>query len=206
MIPRRSLRLLLVTLLLAAGPAALPAQDVPTPESFFGFPVGADRKLARWDRMVEYYRLLGEASPRLQVVEMGPSTMGNPFLALFVSSPENLARLDELQRLNATLSDPRGVSDAEIEEAIARGKAVVVESMGLHATEVASSQMAVELVWDMVTRDDPEMARILDETVAILIPSFNPDGEIMVVDWYRRTVGTAYEGSGLPWLYHKYIG
>ncbi len=210
---RPSFRLTFALLALGVGgtgsvctPAGAAAQPIPTPESFFGFQMGADRKLARWDKLVEYYNLLGEQSPRLEVVDMGPTTMGNPFLALYLSSPANLARLDEFKRINATLSDPRGVSESEIDRAISEGKAVVVQSMCLHSTEVASGQMAAELMYDLVTRTDQEVMRILDNTIAIMIPCFNPDGEVMVVDWYNETVGTEYEGSGMPWLYHKYIG
>ena len=191
---------------MAVQPPEAQGQEIPSPESFFGFQMGADRKLARWDKLVEYYNLLGEQSPRLQVVDMGPSTLDNPFLVLFISSPENLANLEALRQINATLSDPRGVAQAEIDRAVAEGKAVVVPSFGLHSSEVAASQTAAELTYDMVTRDDEEMLRILDHTVAIMIPCFNPDGEIMVTDWYNETVGTEYEGAGLPWLYHHYIG
>ncbi len=201
----KRLPFLLLALSLAL-PAALRAQEIPSPEEFFGFQMGADRQLARWDKLVEYYELLGERSPRLEVVNMGPSTWGNPFLALFISSPENLSRLEELRQLNATLSDPRGATEAEIDRAVANGRAVVVQSMGLHSTEVGASQMAAELTYDMVTRDDGEMLRILDNTIAIMIPSFNPDGEIMVTDWYNRWVGSEYEATGMPWLYHPYIG
>jgi hypothetical protein len=182
------------------------AQEIPSPESFFGFQMGADRKLARWDKLVEYYTLLGDASPRLQVINMGPSTLGNPFLALFISSPENLAKLKELRQINAILSDPRNAPESEISRAIADGKAVVVQSFGLHSSEVAASQTAAELTYEMVTREDEEIRRILDNTIAIMIPCFNPDGEIMVTDWYNKTVGTEFEGAGLPYLYHHYIG
>ena len=181
-------------------------QTIPSPEEFFGFQMGTDRKLARWDKLVEYYELLGRQSARLEVVHMGPTTLGNPFLALFISSPNNLAHLEELRQINVRLNDPRGVSEENIEQAIANGKAVVVQSMGLHSSEVGSSQMAAELIYELVTRTDPEMLRILDETVAVMIPCFNPDGEIMVTDWYNENIGTDYEGSGLPWLYHHYIG
>ena len=140
---RLSFRLVVAFVALAL-PVGLGAQQIPTPEQFFGFQMGADRKLARWDKLVEYYNLLGEQSPRMEVVNMGPTTWGNPFLVLFISSPENLARLEELRQINATLSDPRGVSQAEIERAVANGKAVVVQSMGLHSTEVGASQMAAE--------------------------------------------------------------
>ncbi len=188
------------------GPAPAAAQDIPDPESFFGHAMGAEGELAHWDRLVEYYRLLGEESPRLRVVEMGPSTLGKPFLALFFSSPENLANLEEIRRMNAVLTDPRGHSEAEIERAVENGKAVVIQSYALHSTEVAASQTAAEIAWEMVTRDDEEMMRILDETVGIMIPSFNPDGTEMVAEWVDRTAGTEHQGSYLPWLYHHYIG
>lgn len=75
----------LVLAVLAQAAAPVRAQ-VTTPERFFGFRMGADRKMARWDRMVDYYNLLARESPRLKVVNMGPTTMGNPFLAVFISS------------------------------------------------------------------------------------------------------------------------
>jgi hypothetical protein len=208
-LPNRLALLLVSTVASLSGIApatAARAQEIPSPQEFFGFQMGADRQLARWDRMVEYYNLLAEQSPRLEVVNMGPSTMGNDFLVLFISSPENLSRLDKLRQINATLSDPRGVSQAAIEQAINDGKAVVTQSMGLHSSEVAATQMAAELTYDLLTRNDEDILRILDNTIAIMIPCFNPDGEIMITDWYNQTVGTEYEGASMPWLYHKYIG
>ena len=187
-------------------PVAARAQEIPSPEEYFGFPMGADRQLARWDRLVEYYDMLGAMSDRLQVVHMGPSTLGNPFLAIYVSSPENLARLEEIQELNRILQDPRGRSEAEVENAIDNGKVVFVQSYGLHSTEVAASQTAAEVMYELATRTDDEVMEILENTVAIMIPNFNPDGNIIVTDWYNRWVGTEYEGSSPPELYHHYIG
>ena len=182
------------------------SRPITSPESFFGFRMGADRKLARWDKLVEYYKLLEKQSPKIKVVDIGPSTMGAPFLVLFISSPANLAQLEQLKQINSRLSDPRGVSESEIRRLVAQGKVVIAQSMGLHASEVAASQMAAELIYDLVERTDEETARILDNTIAIMIPCFNPDGEIMVADWYNKYVGTEFEGAGLPVLYHKYIG
>jgi hypothetical protein len=203
---RRSRSLLPLLLALLLAPLAVAAQQIPSPEEFFGFEMGADRKLARWDRLVEYYELLDRESDRIEVRNVGPSTLGNPFLVVFVSSPGNLARLDELQAMNATLQDPRGASEDAVAAAIENGKAVVVQSYGLHSSEVAASQAAAEILWEMATRSDEDMLRILDETVAIMIPCFNPDGQIIVTDWYDRWVGTEYEAAGLPELYHHYIG
>jgi hypothetical protein len=197
--------LILLTLALTY-PTWTAAQQIPSPEQFFGHQMGADRQLARWDKLVEYYDMIGELSDRVRVEHMGPSTLGNPFLSIFVSSPENLANLDEIKRLNAILQDPRGHSQAEVDNAIENSKVVFVQSYGLHSTEVAASQSAAEIMYDFATRDDDGMREILDNTVSILIPAFNPDGNIIVTDWYNRWVGTEYEGSGPPELYHHFIG
>ena len=186
--------------------AALSAGDITSPEVFFGHPLGADGKLARWDRIVEYFRLLDAESDRITVIDLGPSTEGHPYLLAIITSPANHSRLESLREMNRRLADPRGLSEAEVERLIAEGKAVVSQSFGLHSSEPAGPQTAPELAYDLATRDDEETLRILDEVVHLLFPCFNPDGQIMVTDWYEKTRGTEWEGTQLPWLYHKYVG
>ncbi len=182
------------------------AQEIPSPEAFFGHEMGADRRLARWDRLVDYYETLDRLSDRIVVEQMGPSTLGHPFLVIYVSSPANLAQIDAIQRRNRILQDPRGRTEAEVRDAITNGKVVFVQSYGLHSTEVAGTQSAAEVMYDFATRDDPVIRQILDNTLSVIIPNFNPDGNHIVTDWYDRWVGTEYEGSGPPELYHHYIG
>ena len=106
-------------------------QTITSPKEFFGFDLGADYKIARWDRIVEYYKLLSSQSDRIQVTEMGPSTEGNPFLKVIITSPENFAHLEELRQINQTIADPRGLSPEEIQGLVKKGKAVSVQSMSL---------------------------------------------------------------------------
>jgi hypothetical protein len=198
---------LVSAIFLAAFPPAASGQGrPPSPEEFFGFSLGQDRKIASWDKLVDYYRRLGRESDKIKVVDMGPTTLGKPFLLVIISAPGNLARLDRLREISAALSDPRGRGEPEIRELVGEGKAVVCQTMSLHATEIGGAQMAPELAFDLLTRSDEETRRILDNVVFLLVPSFNPDGLIMVADWYAKTLGTEYEGSGLPWLYHPYAG
>ena len=188
-------------------PAAQAQSQVTSPEKFFGFQLGSDRKIARWDKIVEYFQLLEkEGGGKLKVVNMGPSTMGNPFLLVILSSANNLARLERLRQVNTVISDPRGLAVEELKKLVAEGRAVICQSMSLHATEIGGTQMAPELAYDLLARKDEETQRILDNVVFLMAPSFNPDGQIMVTDWYRKTLGAEYEGTNLPWLYHKYAG
>ncbi|MYE89037.1 peptidase M14 family protein [Candidatus Poribacteria bacterium] len=181
-------------------------KQITSPEAFFGFQLGTDRKMARWNKIVDYFRLLGEQSDKIQVIDMGPSTEGHPFLFVVISSPENLANLAHLRAVNAQIKDPRGISEDVINSFVEEGKAIILQSMGLHATEIGSTQMVSELAYDQITRADEEATRILDNVISLMVPCFNPDGQIMVTDWYNKYVGTEYEGSTPPWLYHKYAG
>lgn len=197
----------LFSILLILSPIVLSAQDkVTSPESYFGFQMGADRQLARWDKIVDYFSLIEKQSDRLKVINMGPSTEGQPFLLVIISSPANLANLDQLQKINKKLSNPKGIELHEIESYIEYGKAIVFQTMGLHASEVGGVQMAPELAYDLLTRNDSEALRILDNVVFFMMPSINPDGQVMITDWYRETVGTEFEGLSMPFLYHRYSG
>ena len=66
--------------------------------------------------------------------------------------------------------------------------------------------MAMEWAHALATAQDAETKRRLDEVVLLLLPSINPDGQIMETEWYRKNLGTKYEGGRMPWLYHHYVG
>lgn len=192
-----------------ASPAAAQAAGttaLPSPETFFGHVMGADRKLENWDRLLAYYQALAKASNRIKLVELGKSSEGRPFVALFISSPANLAKLDTYRQMNARLADPRGLSEAEAKTLARDARAVTIQSFALHSSEVAASQTAAEFVYDSLTRNDEESQRMLDNVISIVLPSINPDGTQMIADWYMKYVGTPNEASGMPWLYQKYAG
>src|SRR5688500_20375312 len=73
-----------------AQPVVLPA-----PETVFGFPVGADRKLFTYEESIEYFRKLAAASPSVRLIEDGRTSFDRQWTAVVSSSPEKLARLDE---------------------------------------------------------------------------------------------------------------
>ena len=177
--------------------------NIPAPADFFGHQLGADRKLAHWNKIVEYFWEL-DKSPMVKVENLGKSTEGNPFLLAIISSEENMARLDEIREMSWKLAHPRDVPKAEIDRIIEQGVSVVSMSMSIHATEVGGTQMAPELAYELITL--PKNKEILDNTVLIMFPCFNPDGQIMVTEFYEKYLGTEYEGTSPPMLYHKYTG
>ena len=202
----RALRSLLLVVLLASAPAAtVSAQGIPTPAEHFGFTMGTDKELARWDEILAYLTLVADHSDRIQVDTVGPSTLGNPYVVVTLSSRTNLARLDAIRAASRVLAQGRIPAD----EARALASDLPVTAFinhNIHSTEIASSQTSVELIHRLATADDAATREILDNVVTVLVPSANPDGQIMVVDWYRRNVGTDFEEARMPWLYHHYAG
>lgn len=188
---------------------ALPSGQaaIQTPEQFFGFQMGAENKLARWDRIVEYFRVVSAASDRVRYRELGRSTSDNPFLALEISAPSTLADLDRYKGLQRKLYFQGGPPTEAEREAIFRdGKLVIAITCSIHATEVGATQMAVELVHRLATEESPEVQKILDNVIFVLVPSLNPDGQILITDWFNRNLGTPFENSPIPYLYHPYVG
>lgn len=195
-----------LAILFLAGSLAF-GQSIPTPQKFFGHRMGAEKKLARWDKIVEYMQIMNKASERVFVEEVGKSTNGHPFLLVVISSPENLRNIQKYKDINHRLFDPRTIgSDKEAESLIDKAKIFVCVTCSMHATEVGATQMSVEMVHRMATENSPYIRNILDNVVFLLVPCLNPDGQIMVTDWYNKTLGTPYEGSRMPWLYHPYVG
>jgi hypothetical protein len=187
--------------------ASLSAQGIPEPADHFGFAIGEDRKLADWDQLTGWYEVLARGSDRVTVDTLGKTTLGVPFVMLTVTSPANHARLDELRAIQLQLADPRTIPDVrEIESLFDAGRAVVLVTHGIHATEVGGPQMAARLLHRLATSNDPKVQEILDNVILLDIPSLNPDGLEMIVDWYRQWVGTEYEAAPLPMLYHYYVG
>jgi hypothetical protein len=200
-------RQLSVLFILLASASGVVGQSVPTPAAHFGFEIGTDRKLANWDQLTAYYEQLAEGSARVRVDTLGSSTRGLPFIMLTITSPENHARLEELREIQLKLADPRRVSgEEELNRLLDEGKAVVLITHGIHATEVGGPMMAARLTYRMATSTEPEILKILDEVIFLDIPGLNPDGTQWITDWYNRWVGTEYEAAPLPWLYHFYTG
>lgn len=186
---------------------SLGAQSIPTPREHFGFDIGENRKLADWGALTSYFERLAGASPRVVVDTLGPTTEGNPFVMLTITSPENHARLAELHDIQMKLADPRLISDdAELQRLLEQGKSIVLITQGIHATEVGASQMSANLAYELASSNSEKILEILDNVILLQIPSLNPDGLQWVADWYMSHVGTRYEGAPLPWLYHSYVG
>ena len=178
---------------------------IPSPEEFFGIRPGSDRTMLRWDRLCEYYFLLESLSDRIKIEVMGKSSEGNDFLIAYVSSPVNLKNIEYYRDISMKLSDPRELSQKEIDEYTEKGKVFCFQSYGLHSNEVGGPQCVPILLYDLITGKDG-IDRVLDDVIFIVSPCSEPDGEIVFTDWYNKYLGTPFEGIVSPYLRHNWGG
>ncbi len=160
----------------------LPAADadydaaVPTPASVIGHEIG------EWhithDRLVRYMRVLSETSNRVEWRQTGRTHEGRPLLLLAISSPENLARLDEIRERHLALGDPR--RDAP---SLAGMPAVVWMGYSVHGNEPSGSNAAPVVAYHLAAAQDAWTRELLDNTVILFDPSVNPDGLQRFATW-----------------------
>ncbi|MBI2833347.1 MAG: hypothetical protein HYX76_02850 [Acidobacteria bacterium] len=195
------------------GPIALAArapgtgsESIPTPEASFGFKPGTEGRLASWTEISKYFDTVARASDRVELTEVGVTTEGNRLIAAIVSAPENIARLAAIREANQRLADPRTLSPEEAARLAADQKVIVAIGCSIHADEIGATQAANELLYHLATATDPSTLEMLRNVVLVLMPSLNPDGHTLVVNWFEKNRGTPFEAAPMPWLYHRYVG
>ncbi|MGH7594410.1 MAG: M14 family metallopeptidase, partial [Gemmatimonadales bacterium] len=180
-------------------------QTLTTPEQALGHQIGADYVLPTYTQMQRWWEQLARQSDRMKLDTIGLTAEGRPQLMAILSSPANLAKLEEYRRTSESLA--RGRVDSATAHRLAQtGKSVVWIDGGLHADEVLGANQLLELVWQMVSMNDPETLRILNDDI-ILAVQVNPDGMELVANWYMRSTDSLHRSTtGLPRLYEKYAG
>lgn len=210
MIRHRSVVACVVVVLCLAAfsePSFAQSGAVPSPKSVLGFTPGDDRTVADWSQITDYFARLDRASDRVSVQTLGQSTLKRPLIVAFISARENILALSKYKEIQQQLADPRQITqDAQRDRLLADGKVVVTISCSIHSTEIVASQMSMQLAYELATAEDADTQTILQNTILLLIPSPNPDGIDIVTNWYRKTLGTPYEGREPPELYHHYAG
>ena len=177
------------------------AADAATPSQFLGFTVGADRTLADYRQIASYFRALDAASPRVAVQVLGKTTLGEDMLMAVISSEANLGNLPRLKEIARRIADPRGP--------LGRGGGQRWSSEGKRDRPrhlqhpLDRDRRLARWRWSGRTRSPPRRTRRRGggstRSCVLLVPSLNPDGQIMETEWYRKNLGTALRGrAGCP--------
>ena len=199
-------KLVATVALLALATPVWSADGIRSPEEVFGHPVGADRRLVPFPQVLEYLRSVAESSDRVSIEEAGVSTLGNPMPIVVLTSKDNQRNLDRYRDIAGQLARPADLDGDAAQDLARAGKVIALVTCTIHSTEVGCTQMAMEFVHEFAGTEDPERLAWMDDAILLLMPSINPDGQILIIDWYEQWRGTEFEGGRMPWLYQHYVG
>ncbi len=152
---------------------------IPTPESILGFPVG--QRSATPAQIVEAVKAWSEASERAIAVEYARTHEDRPLYYVMISTPENLAKVNDIQADLARLANPAGLSDSEADAIIERTPAIAWMAYSIHGNETSGSDSALAAIYHLVASTDQEVQDLLANQIVIIDPSMNPDGRARFV-------------------------
>lgn len=142
-------------------------QDIPTPESVIGHQVG------EWhvthDKLAQYMYALAAASNRITIENRGTTFEGRPLLLLTITSPENHQNLETIRKahIDATESNSTNTNDRPI---------VVYQGFSIHGNEASGSNASLLAAYHLAASQSSDVKELLDNTIILFDPSFNPDG------------------------------
>jgi hypothetical protein len=205
----RTLMLATTALALVAVPAASqtpPAARVTAPEAMMKTKPGSDYFLANYTQVAAWLQKIATESDRIKIISIGKTAEGREQYTAIVSSPDNIRNLEKYRQISEKLALAKGLTDEQAKALAAEGKAVVLIDAGLHATEVTNAQTHIQIIHEMLTRNDAETLRLLSDDITLFVFA-NPDGLELVADWYMRPADKMKRDSAsIPRLYQKYIG
>ncbi len=190
----------------AAQLAPVTTARVTEPVVVTGTAPGTDYFLANNTLLEKWLKVIAPQSERMKLVNIGKTAEGRDQYMVVISSPDNIVNLDKYRDISRKLALAKGLTDESAKALAAEGKAVVWIDAGLHATEVTNVQTHFQIIHEMLTRNDPETLRLLNDTIMLYVFA-NPDGLEQVADWYMRPADkTKRDTNSIPLLYQKYIG
>jgi len=150
---------------------------IPTPASVIGHEVG------EWhvthDRLVNYMKAVDAASDRVTLQQLGTTYEGRPQLALIITSPKNHQNLEQIRQQHLQLTQTNQSGNLNINEM----PAVVWIGHSIHGNESSGSNASLLTTYYLAAAQGPEVDALLDKTVVLLDPSFNPDGLNRFATW-----------------------
>ncbi|GAB5520617.1 MAG: M14 family metallopeptidase [Rhodothermales bacterium] len=158
---------------------------IPTHEAVFGHVVGT--RHTEPSQVVSYYQAVAAVSDRVTLHQHGKTHEGRPLIHAIVTSPANHARLEQIREANLRLSDsPGDVSDADLADM----PTIAYMGYSVHGNEASGTEAALMYLYYLAAGQGEGIDAVLDNTVMILDPLFNPDGRDRFVDWANRNRGT----------------
>ena len=159
-------------------------EDIPRPQQFLRFDVGEHHTTyAQMEKVVEE---IAKAAPdRVKIFDIGTTNEHRMMHVVAISSPENMARLDEIKAQNARLTDPRRTTAADAAQIAQNNPAIAWMAYTIHGNESASFEAMMQVIYQLAASNEPATLDILKNNVVLIVTGENPDGHERFVTWYN---------------------
>jgi hypothetical protein len=154
-------------------------KSIPTPEEFFGHAIG--QQLVRYDRVVEYFRLLDKLSDRAQLKVIGHSHENREYVILHISTPENIKNLESIRQQHVKLVDPNYAYPSSYDDQ----KVVIQLGYNVHGGELAGTDASVLAAYFFVATEDADIVKRLSDAIVLIEPALNPDGRERAAQYFN---------------------
>ncbi|WP_374274979.1 M14 family zinc carboxypeptidase [Brevundimonas sp.] len=163
--------------------------SIPTPEQILGHQLG--QRITPTAAVHRYFEALQAAAPdRMRIGQYGQTHEGRPLLWSVIGSPENIARIDQIQAAAQALADPRRTDAARAQALMADQPAIVWLAHSVHGNEISPAESAMAIARHLLASpDDPRVQAILDNTLVFILPTQNPDGRERFIASYAAAAG-----------------
>ncbi len=190
------LKKLLLSVCLLATTLLCLSQDIHSPEKFLGYKLG--EQFTPHYKIVEYFKHVAQASKNVKLLQYGSTNEGRPLLAVFIASDENIGRLEEIRQNNLHLAGLEDVAANSNDPKTATTTATATKntpvicwlSYNVHGNEPASSETAMQVLFDLVDPSNTQTKGWLKNTVVVIDPCLNPDGRERYINFYNSVRGT----------------
>ncbi len=190
---------------LLATPSTSNSQ-IQTPNEFLGYRPETNRKLAGWQEITEYLKMLEENTERVKLQQIGESTEKRPMMMAIISSAPNIKNLALYKNYQKQAANPAHMTDDDIELLAKEDKVVVMIILNANSRQVSTSQGVFALAHFFASEPQKNIDALLSKVILLLIPSLNPDAIDKVALWYNKYVGLPHEGATIPNRTHLYAG
>jgi|TARA_R100000479_G_scaffold51000_3_gene24095 hypothetical protein len=143
--------------------------NIPTPKSIIGHEVG-DYHITH-DKLVQYMYAVSKSSDRITIENRDTTFEGRPLLLLTVTAPSNQATIENIRQQHVSLTETN--SEKLTTETM---PAVVYQGFSIHGNEPSGSNAALALVYYLAAAQGAAIDNLLNNTIILLDPAFNPDG------------------------------
>ena len=183
---------------------------VPSPKDVLGYHIGTEKKLTYVADQQRYFRALEKAMPgRFKTEVVGKTEEGRDIMVAYVSSDANIKNLEINRQNTRKLADPRGLTEAQVQQLIANTKPHYHISAGLHSGETSPPEAVIELAYRLAVSDEPYIQQIRDNVIVSITGTTDVDGRDRYLDWYYAyKIDELYDGGenfGGPPYWGKYV-